>query len=262
MNKKADIWMPLYIGDYLSDTAHLSAEESGAYLHLLMHSWKTGALPSNLETLRRIAKVETDAWGNAWSTLQAFFKQRPDGSWMQDRLEKERLSWQAKKEKSSEKAAKAAKARWPDASSNATSIPSSTTQAMLETCPLSLPLSKVKAIAHSHPDCDLEVYNSYPRKVAKPDALRAIAKSRSRLILGESGRTMENGEIQTYLLEAVSSYAKTQDDAQFIPYPASWFNDSRYMDDRTTWKRSANWNHVKQEVKPLVLTDPRSINVR
>jgi uncharacterized protein YdaU (DUF1376 family) len=224
MTKKADIWMPLYIGDYLSDTAHLSAEESGAYLHLLMHSWKTGALPSNLEILRRIAKVETDAWSNAWSTLQAFFKQCPDGSWMQDRLEKERLSWQTKKEKSSEKAAKAAKARWPDATSNATSIPSSTPQAMLETCPLPLPLPK-KIYTPSSADID-SIYLAYPRRDAPGAAKKAIAKSLKLIhARGEDNPTM-------FLLGKVNSFAdkvrREGTEQNFIKMPQGWFNDARY----------------------------------
>lgn len=32
-------WMPLYIGDFIADTAHLSAEETGAYILLIMHYW-------------------------------------------------------------------------------------------------------------------------------------------------------------------------------------------------------------------------------
>lgn len=131
MSNSADIWMPLYIGDYLADTQHLSAEESGAYLHLLMHSWKNGPLPANVEVLRRIAKVEKDAWSNAWSTLQAFFKQCPDGAYVQERLERERAEWNAKKEKSSQKAQRAAEKRWK----HAPSIARSTPQAMPEQCP-------------------------------------------------------------------------------------------------------------------------------
>ena len=128
MAKKPDIWMPLYIGDYLAATAHLDAQESGAYLHLLMHSWKNGSLPSEPEALRRICRISADAWSNAWAVLKPFFDFAEDGTPSQGRLEKIRGEWSGKKEKATEKAHKAAEARWSrDASSNA--------QAMHKPCP-------------------------------------------------------------------------------------------------------------------------------
>jgi len=59
---KVDIWMPVYIGDYLRDTEELTGPEHGAYLLLLMHYWqKNGEIGSDVERLARVCKssVET-----------------------------------------------------------------------------------------------------------------------------------------------------------------------------------------------------------
>jgi uncharacterized protein YdaU (DUF1376 family) len=111
MPSKPDIWMPLYIGDYLAATAHLDALESGAYLHLLMHQWKNERLPVDSDGLRRIAKVDKDAWSNAWLLLAPFFD-HTKGFPVQLRLEKIREDWKSKQLKAKEKAKIAAEARW------------------------------------------------------------------------------------------------------------------------------------------------------
>ena len=66
-------WMPLYIADYLADTAHLNAAESGAYLHLIMHYWQHGGLPDDDVLLGRIAKMTAEQFSNSRALLKQFF---------------------------------------------------------------------------------------------------------------------------------------------------------------------------------------------
>lgn len=66
-------WMPLYIPDYIADTAHLDAAESGAYLHLIMHYWMNDGLPDDDKMLARIAKMKPSQWRSARPILQEFF---------------------------------------------------------------------------------------------------------------------------------------------------------------------------------------------
>ena len=50
-----NIWMPLYIGDFLRDTTGLDAEMIGEYLLLYIAIWsKAGPLPNDNQKLARI----------------------------------------------------------------------------------------------------------------------------------------------------------------------------------------------------------------
>ena len=78
-------WMPIYIADYLRDTTHLGALESGAYLHLIMDYWQNGGLPDEDRKLARIAKMTDRQWKAARSTLQEFFHH----GWRHKRIDQE-----------------------------------------------------------------------------------------------------------------------------------------------------------------------------
>jgi uncharacterized protein YdaU (DUF1376 family) len=55
--------MPLWVDAYLADTAHLSIEESGAYLHILMAMWRhNGFIPDDDKDNARICKVSPYKW--------------------------------------------------------------------------------------------------------------------------------------------------------------------------------------------------------
>lgn len=66
-------WMPLYVGDFMGDTAHLSAAETGAYLMLIMHYWRMGGLPEDDRSKQRISRMTPQEWARYKSRIKEFF---------------------------------------------------------------------------------------------------------------------------------------------------------------------------------------------
>lgn len=67
-------YMPLFVADYLADTAHLTTREHGAYLLLIMTYWQKGKpLPSDPVKLARITRLNKREFDQVWQSLQAFF---------------------------------------------------------------------------------------------------------------------------------------------------------------------------------------------
>src|SRR5580698_3812847 len=103
--------MPVYIGDYLADTMHLSTEQHGAYLLLLFHLWRRGVLQDDDVALARITGLPIRAWGLCRVVLAQFFEIR-DGLWHHGRLERERSRTAAKQQSNASRAKLASSSRW------------------------------------------------------------------------------------------------------------------------------------------------------
>lgn len=89
MARKPDDWMPLRIGLYLADTTHLTRDQHGAYLLLLMGYWmRGGALPADDRQLATISKCTLPEWRRMRPVMVTFFSER-DGKWFQKRAEEE-----------------------------------------------------------------------------------------------------------------------------------------------------------------------------
>lgn len=98
-------WMPLYTADYLKDTQHLSTEEHGAYLLLLIAYWNAGSLPDDDDALARIAKLSRQRWARTRPQIAPFF----ESGWRHKRVEAE-LELVSKRQKVGRLAALK---RWP-----------------------------------------------------------------------------------------------------------------------------------------------------
>jgi uncharacterized protein YdaU (DUF1376 family) len=108
---KTDIWMPVYIGDYLADTMHLSTEQHGAYLLLLFHLWRRGILQDDDAVLAQITGLPIRAWSLCRVVLAEFFEIH-DGLWHHGRVERERIKVSAKQQLNANRAKLGASSRW------------------------------------------------------------------------------------------------------------------------------------------------------
>ncbi len=146
--------MPLYIADYLADTARLTAEQHGAYLLLIMDYWRNGPLPDDDAALANITRLSAPAWKKHRPTIARLF-QVAEGEWRHKRIDEELQEAGANAKKNAERAKKAAAVRWgKEHASDAVSTPASNAEsnapgnarAMLEQCPSPSPSPKPREV--------------------------------------------------------------------------------------------------------------------
>ena len=107
--------LPLFGDAYMADTMHLTLEEHGAYLRLLMLAWRTPdcSLPNDDNRLARMLGISSQRWKKLRPAVMDFWTLE-NGVWTQKRLKKERIYVAEKSKKNSENA----KARWEQVPEN------------------------------------------------------------------------------------------------------------------------------------------------
>ena len=68
-------WMPLYVTEFIADTANLTAVQGWAYINLLCAMWRShdGTLPNDADKLARVGKVHRPRWGKVWDGIKSLF---------------------------------------------------------------------------------------------------------------------------------------------------------------------------------------------
>lgn len=117
----------LYVSDFVGDTMHLSAEQVGSYLLILMAMWNAGgALPDSDSKLATISRMSVKKWRAVADDILAFFE-RADGLITNPRLSKELQKVEGKSQKRSAAGARGAEAKRlknnDAASANASGLP-------------------------------------------------------------------------------------------------------------------------------------------
>lgn len=83
--------LPVWTDAYLADTTHLTTEEHGAYLLMLMAAWRSREcrLPDDDRYLAKVCRCSERVWRRLRVTLEPFW-QVEGGWWTQKRLARER----------------------------------------------------------------------------------------------------------------------------------------------------------------------------
>ena len=130
--------------------------------------------------------------------------------------------------------------------SNGRSKPSSTPGPPQDTTPpIKIDPGASQRAKRANPGTAEDIYKLYPRKVGRGAAIKAIQKA----------LTIVDPVV---LREAVMVYAEEtshwpESEKQYIPHPATWFNQQRWEDDKRQWHRGGGSERQLSEYQKVVI---------
>jgi uncharacterized protein YdaU (DUF1376 family) len=164
--------LPLFTDAYLGDTTHLSTFEHGAYLLLLIVSWRSPGccLPDDDALLARYTRMTRDKWRKIRPILEPFFVIQ-NGFWHQARLQNELQHLQSRREQQVQ-------------AGNASAIAKSLKRGNRKSTPVGSPLQRevngrstpipipINTLAKANaPDSDKQFWDSAKAYIGKPSLI-------------------------------------------------------------------------------------------
>ena len=228
-------YMQLYVSDYLADTAHLNAQQHGAYMLLLMNYWQRGKpLDNTGNRLAYVARMTAEEWEDNCDILAEFFW--VDGDiWTHARVENDLAKVREKSEQASFAGVKSGVQRKRNARS---------TEMQDE---LNEPSTDVEqTLNHKDKDKDKDknifeqFWQIYPLKVGKGTASKAWLKA------------IKRGSPQM-ITEGAERYANDPNrDPEFTAHPATWLNADRWLDSPLPPRRSQNGHRSESSIPTVI----------
>ena len=219
---EAPIW-PVATDAFIADTTHLDAEQTGAYMMLLMSLWRSpdAKLPLDDKKLCRMARVSQRRWPAVWGVIADFFTIK-DGFIAQNRVTSDRVDVRERVRANRENGAKGGKAKalktnklgLADANISPSSEPS-------ENLPIHIHIHKPVDSPPISPPIEIEFaefWKAYPRHIAKPRALKAFKAARKRVSLED-------------MLAGLERYKASKPDYADWCHASTWLNEDRWADD-------------------------------
>jgi uncharacterized protein YdaU (DUF1376 family) len=192
-----------HIGDYRAATAHLTNDEDLAYRRLLDMYYDTETpIPLDIDWVSRRLRLGQDVIENV---LKDMFKLSVDG-YIHTRCDSEIQKYHSK----ADSARKANQIRWGS-------------EKVLKSDADQILTNNHKPITNNQEYIDrFDIFwKQYPRKVAKPNALKAWLKIKP------------DDVVLKKMLDAINQQQLPSKEIQFVPHPASWLNANRWEDEIT-----------------------------
>jgi len=201
-----------HIGDYISHTHHLSNEEDLTYRRMLDFYYQSEK-PFNDEDVEKIAKRVKSHPEIVTQILEEFFEYDvSDYCWHNKRADAEIAKYHLK----SDSARKANQKRWGSEDHLKSDLKSDADQILT---------NNQEPITNNHKKEYIDRFDifwkQYPRKVAKPNALKSWLKIKP------------DDVVLKKMLAAINHQGLPSREIQFVPHPASWLNAQRWEDEIT-----------------------------
>jgi uncharacterized protein YdaU (DUF1376 family) len=239
--------MPLFVGDYLADTPHLTTIEHGAYMLLLMSMWRSGGtLPSDDRLLARYAKLTSAQWARIKPTIISFFDD--DGEVLSHgRMLREMARHTNAVRRHSEKSSNGGKAKAlkynnavgatgtpqacqpePEPESGEEAIASPPERAAARVAPL-FEIEDAPRVRRKPTEAEFDRWwAAYPLKVGKLAARAAFDRAWARVDAEPDDRI-------AVLLRATDGFAEAKRvegrPSRFTAHPTTWLNEGRWLDE-------------------------------
>ena len=251
-------WMQFWGDDFMAATLGWSAAERGAYLILLWAAWQGDGLPADTE---RVFRLDPDIRA-AWAILEPKFPVGSDGRRRNQRQESERAKADKFLRDKAAAGRASAAARQQQANSRSTPVateePTEPQHEVNHSLSLSLSLSPSPSQSletHTLNGCAVEpvsvkietdqirtkrkpmplgalerLWSLFPRKVGKKKSLVFLERAiRDYAEEWELDGLEDAVEVMRERIDAMAKQYRTTE-PQFIPHPATWLGQGRYLD--------------------------------
>lgn len=227
--------LPLFVDAYLADTLHLTNQEHGAYLRLLMLAWRSPdcGIPDDDAWICRSLGIHGNAWAKMRESVMAFWVKK-NGRFFQKRLRIERDFVEEK----SKKNRGAARKRWDDFvrkplndkdSRDADALRTQSKRNAPTLTPTPTPIRDTNVSLPPTPQndqIDIQVmfedfWSRYPNRKAKGEARKAYEKARKR----ESHENIIAG------LGRFIAANPWRGELRYCKHPATWLNADGWADE-------------------------------